>query len=250
MNKPTFIYTVLDSQASIVATDTASGYAAENVLSAAEDTAWKPANTTGEKTLEIDFGPSVFQDVGQIAIIGKQLDGVTLSINELFGAVRDEISAAAVISTTNNCTYRTFTQASRGNIELVFAGMSSSTEIIYVAICPTVPLPYLEDGHDPDSYTTEGTHLIGTAGTYLGSTQQRSMLTLSLSFGQVTAAQYAYFAAWAEACIKTMRPFFYVPDTDQPECLFGWVDAKYKFSAPYKNGLRKIAAIPFNARKL
>lgn len=248
MNKPTFIYPCHAPAASVSATDTAAGYAAANILEGTEDTAWKPLNTTGAKTLTITLGTTL--EIGQVAILGKNLNGVTITVNGHLGATNYELSAAAAVTTANDCIYYQFTPREVDTISLIINGATSTTTIMHVACCRAVSLPYLEDGHDPDAFQSEGTHLISVNGSYLGNTQQRAMMSLSLSFGQVTAGQYTPFEQWADACVKTIRPFFYVPDTDQTTCLFGWTDAKYKFTAPYKNGLRRIGSISFNARRI
>lgn len=250
MNKPSLIYATHLATATASATDTAAGYAAANVLDATEDTGWKPANTTGAKSITVALDAQM--PIGAVAILGQYLNGVTLTVSgstDNFVASNVELSAAAVINSSVFITaWRMFAENHYSHIKLTFSGFSTSFSIQHIACCRAVPLPYLTDGHDPDAFQSEGTHLIGSAGTYLGATQQRTMRTLNLDFGQITSSQYLPFQLWAEYCIMTIRPFFYVPDIDQPECFFGWADAKYKFSAPYKNGARKVAAIPFTGR--
>jgi hypothetical protein len=249
MNKPTFIYPTHLTTATATATDTATGYDAANVLEGAEDSAWRPSNTSGQKSITITLGGML--PIGAVAILGNYLNGVTLEVRGSTNgfATSTVISAAAVISSSAFITaWRGFTENYYTHIRLTFAGFSASFDVAHIACCRAVPLPWLEDGHDPDSFQATGTHLIGTAGTYLGCTQQNTMRTLSLEFGQIPNSQYEAFQFWAEYCVMTMRPFFYVPDISQAECYFGWVDAKYKFSAPMKSGARKIAAIPFSGR--
>lgn len=250
MNKPAFIYATHLTTAVATATDAATGYAVANVLDATEDTSWRPLDTTGAKTVTINLGGTL--PIGQIAVLGNYLNGVTLSVHgstDGFVASDVELSAAAVIGSSAFITaWRRFTEGLYSHIRLTFSGFAASFEVQHIACCRAVPLPYLEDGHDPDCFQATGTHLVGVAGTYLGASQQNTMLTLSLNFGQITAAQYLPFQLWAEYCVMTMRPFFYVPDIDAPECYFVWVDAKYKFSAPYKNGARKVAPMPVTGR--
>jgi hypothetical protein len=248
MDKPTFIYPCHYLNATATADDTS--YAAPNVLNGCEDTAWKPSNTTGAKTLIIALGGSL--SVGQIAILGTFMYGSTVEIrgsSDGFVSSNFQLSAATM-TIPQTITWRSFSETSCTHIKLIFSTFTSSFSIRHIAVCRAVSLPYLDDGYDPDAFQAEGTQLIGLSGTYLGATQQRTMLSLSLAFGQVTAAQYTPFEQWADACVKTMLPFFYVPDISQQLCLFGWTDAKYKFSAPYKNGLRKVSAIPFTARRV
>lgn len=248
--KPSFIYPIHLTTATVTATDTASGYAPANVLQGVEDTAWKPANTTGSKSLVIHLGGLL--PIGQVAVLGQYLNGVTLEVRgstDNFATSDVQLSAAAVISTSEFVTtYRRWTEALYSDIKLIWSGFAASFEVIHVACCRAVPLPYLEDGYDGDSFQSEGTALVGTAGTFLGFTQQRTMRNLNLDFGQIVSSQYLPFQLWAEYCVMTLRAFFFVPDVDQPECYFGWVDPKYKFSAPMKKGSRRIAPIPFTGR--
>ncbi|OHD20433.1 MAG: hypothetical protein A2Y38_26360 [Spirochaetes bacterium GWB1_59_5] len=250
MSRPSFIYPTHLNIATAAATDTATGYAAANVLEGCEDTAWRPSDVTGAKSVIIALGGLL--PIGQVAVLGQYLNGVSLEVRgstDGFVASDVALSAAAVINSSAFVTgWRSFGEGSYSHIKLIFADMGASFEVQHIACCRAVTLPFLDDGYDPDVFQSEGTHLIGVAGTYLGATQQRSMRSLSLNFGQIPSALYPAFRLWAEYCVMTMRPFFYIPDTALPECYFGWVDAKYKFSAPFKNGLRKLAAIPFTSR--
>jgi hypothetical protein len=250
MNKPSFIYPTHLTTATATATDAATGYPAANVLEGCEDTAWRPLNTTGAKSLTISLGGLL--PVGQVALLGNYLNDVTLELRgstDGFVASDVQLSAASAINSSAFVTaWRSFAEGYYTHVKLIFTGFSASFEIQHAAICRAVSLPYLDDGHDPDIFQAEGTALIGAAGTFLGFTQQRTMRALNLDFGQITAAQYFPFQFWAERCISTLRPYFYVPDIGQAECYFGWTDAKYKFSAPMKAGARRLAAIPFTGR--
>jgi hypothetical protein len=248
--RPSFIYSIAPVTATAAASDTASGYAAQNIMEACEDTSWKPANITGSKTININLG--LVLPLGAVAILGQYLNGITLEIrgsNDNFVSDNVQLSAPTVInSPTFNTAYRLFTGVDYQYISLIMSGFGASSEIMHVAACREVSLPYLEDNHDAESYQPTGTHLVAPSGVYLGSSQQSTMRNLTLDFGQIPTSMFPAFQLWAEACIKTMKPFFYVPDVDQPECHFGWADAKYKFSAPSKLGRHKIAAIPFTSR--
>lgn len=250
MNRPAFIYPTHMSTATATATDAATGYPAANVLEGVEDTSWRPLNTTGAKSLIVHLGGLL--PIGQVGVLGNYLNGVTLEVRgstDNFAASDVQLSAPAVISSSAFIdAYRQFTENLYTDIKYIFTGFGSAFEVQHVACCRAVPLPFLDDGHDPDCLTPDGSHLVGAVGTYLGSTQRSTMRNLNLDFGQITNAQYPPFQVWAEYCIMRMRPFFYVPNIDQPECYFGWVDAKYKFSAPMKSGARKLAPIPFTGR--
>jgi hypothetical protein len=248
--RPSFIYSLAPVTASAAASDTFSGYAAQNVMEACEDTSWKPANVTGDKTLTLDL--ALILPLGAVAILGQYLNGITLEIrgsSDNFVSSDVQLSAAAVISTAAyNTAYRQFAEVSYRYIRLIMSGFGASSEIYYVAPCRAVSLPWLEDNHDADCFQPTGSHLIGVAGMYLGTSQQCAMRMINLDFGQIPSSQFPAFQLWSEACIRTMRPFFYVPDSTLPECWFGWVDAKYKFSAPSKMGRHKLATIPFTSR--
>lgn len=248
--RPSFIYSIAPTTAIATATDTASGYAAQNIIEPCEDTAWKPLNITGSKTLVLDL--QLLLPIGQIAVLGQYLNGITMEVRgstDNFVTSDVQLSAAAIISTsTFNTAYRQFTEDSYRYIKLILFGFGPSTEIMHVSACRSVSLPYLEDNHDDQSFQPTGTHLVAPSGVYLGASQQCTMRNTSLDFGQIPSSMFPAFQLWAESCLRTMKPFFYVPDINQPECYFGWVEAKYRFSAPVKLGLRKISAIPFISR--
>ena len=251
MNQPAFIHCAYAATASASATDTATGYAPADALIATEDpgVAWKPANTTGAKSYTIYLdGPQV---IDCLALLGRGLNGITLEVRgstDNFSTSNVQLSAGAALvgsciawrKWTNSTAYRC--------IRLNFSGFGSDFLLMYA--CPTQlqPLPYHADGHDPDVIQAETKHLLSPQKMFLGTTQQNATRPLSLDWGQLTDAEYAPFAAWADNCVATSRPFFYVPDIDQSTVYFGWTDEKYKFSAPYKNGLRDIGKIPFTAR--
>jgi len=248
--KPAFIYANYLPTAAVTATDTATGFDPADVLEPVEDTGWKPTDVSEPKSLTIDLGVSV--PWGCLAILGEYLNGVTLQVlasTDDFVGSSVEVSAAAVINTgTFVSTWRSFTERNERYCRLIFSDMGASFEIHHVAICRYDQLPYLNDGHDPSVIQATGTHMISQAGYYLGSNHQRTMKPLSLDFGQTTAAQFVKLQRWADVCVNKMQPFFYVPDTGLPECWFGWLDEKYKFAAPSKEGARRIAPIPFTTR--
>lgn len=182
---------------------------------------------------------------------------VTIGVNStLYGTytsggqaenVGAQASAPSPISTYVTA-YRKWGSLSGRYWRVIFSGHGPSFEIYHIAFSQADLLPWLSDGHDPDNYQTEGIHLISPDGHHLGSHQLRTMRHLSLDFGQLTDAEAVVFQRWGDKCVKTLQAFFYVPDSSQPICYFGWADAKYKFAAPYKKGLRDMAPIPFISR--
>ena len=98
-----------------------------------------------------------------------------------------------------------------------------------------------------------GDHLVSQDGRYLGSAQRNAMREFSLNWGEIAQTDYVNLAAWATACIATLRGSFFVPDTANKstafdgECVhFGWADKR--FSAPYRLGFRKVDTINFTTR--
>ena len=248
MNRPAFIYAAYLPGTTVAATDTAAGYAPADVLEGCEDSGWKPVDTTGSKSLTLDLGGAFL--VGALAMTGEYLNGVTLEVrasSDNFALSDVQVSPPASIVNFTTA-WRNWSAGTWRYWRLIFSGIGASFLLHHVALGPFEPLPFHGDGHDPDTFGAEGDHLVSVSGYYLGNSQRRAMRAISLGFGQVTADEYVLFQRWADVCVRTLRPFFYVPDTDGTDCLFGWIDAKYKFSAPYKNGLRDMAKIPFNAR--
>lgn len=248
--RPSFIYSIAPDTSTATASDTMAGYDAQNVIEPTEDTSWKPANTTGNKSLVLDLQLQL--PIGAIAVLGQYLNGITMEVRgstDNFVSSDVQLSAAAVISSSSfNTAYRTFTEGSYRYIKLILSGFGASSAIMHVSCCRSVNLPYLEDGHDPVKFKPTGSHMVGVSGVYLGASQQCTMRNLSLDFGRIPSSQFPAFQLWAEACLQTMKPFFYVPDSALPECYFGWVEAKYEFSAPVKYGIHKLSAIPFTSR--
>lgn len=248
MLQPLFIYADYLPAAAVTATDTATGYAAADVLQAHEDSSWKPANITGAKSLTFDLSTALSR--GAIAVAGEYLNGVTFEVRastDNFATSDVQISAPAAISSYTT-SYRLFANSIYRYWRLIFTDMGASTEIYHVAIQKQDLLPWHENDPAPEAYKTEGSHLVSPDGHYLGATQTRTMRNLELDFGLILDAEYVIFQRWADSCVKTLRGFFYVPDSSQAACHFGWADAKYVFKAPYKNGMRDLAAIPFVSR--
>ena len=53
--RPSFIYSIAPATALATASDTLSGYLAGNILEACEDSGWRPATISGDKTLTLDL---------------------------------------------------------------------------------------------------------------------------------------------------------------------------------------------------
>lgn len=248
MLQPLFIYADYLPTAAVTATDTATGYAAANILQAHEDSSWKPANVTGTKSLTVDLGTALTR--GALAIAGEYLNGVTLEVRastDNFVTSDVQVSAPAAIAAFTT-TYRLWTNAAYRYWRLIFTNIGTSTEIYHVAIQQQDLLPWHASDPYPEGYKTEGQQLVAVDGHNLGAVQTRTMRNLNLDFGEVLDTEYIIFQRWADSCVKTLRCFFYVADSSQASVYFGWVDPKYEFKAPYKSSIRSLAAIPFVSR--
>lgn len=246
---PAFLFTSYPATASASANDSASGYAAGNILFATEYNGWMPSDTTGDKILTIDLGTA--QVVDSIGLAGLGLDGVNCEVRgstDNFGSSDVQLSATATLSGSIAAWVNFANLASYRYLKLIFDTMGSDFMVAYACCTAARVMPWLEDGHDPDIYQTTGSHLISPSGVVLGSVQQSTLRDLSLGFGQVNDSDYQKFADWAATCVATLRPWFYVPDSSAAAVYFGWTEASYKFSAPYRSGLRTMAKIPFKAR--
>lgn len=248
MAQPLFIFASYLPGAAVSATDTATGYSAANVLQANEDTSWKPADTVGTNDLVIDLGAAL--PVGAIAIAGEYLLNVTMEVRgstDNFSSSNVQLVAPFTIEHYTTA-YGLWTNATYRYIKIRLSNVGASTEIYHVAIQQQNLLPYLDDGFDPDSFKTEGEHLIAVDGHLLGSVQSCTLRELALNFGQVTDTEIIPFQRWADACVKTLTGYFFIPDSAETLAHFGWTDSKYTFKTPYKSGLRTVGVIPYISR--
>lgn len=248
MNQPLLIYSDYLPAATVTATDTKAGLDPLDVLQAEEDNVWQPANTSGAKSLTIDLGSA--QDVGCVGIVGEYLLGVQIAV----AASSDNFAASNVaMGTITPMGSYTTAWLGWGDVSyrywrLTFTGVGPSFAVAHVALCRMQLYPWFADGADLRAYKSEGSILTAPDGRFLGSNRLRTMREVPLDWGQVTDTEFVWFERWADASIKPMRPFFLVPDTDQEECWFGWLDPRTKFSAPMKHGLRDVGKMTFLAR--
>ena len=247
MLSPLFVYGDYHAQAAVTATDSKTGTFPVDILQAEEDNCWRPANVTGSKILTFDF--YLQKNIGAIGIVGDYLNGVSVSVygsNDNFASQNVQLLAPvtmveyqANVFTWTNRTYRYAC--------VIFSGHGLSFAVAHVAFCNYAPLPFLNDGLDPKAYKTEGEHIISPEGIYIGSHKSRTMLNVTLDFGQVTSVEFIDFQAWADVCLKGLKAFFYVPDSSSTNCYFVWSD-KPSFSATWKNGLRNVGQITLTGR--
>jgi hypothetical protein len=249
MNKPLLIYASYLPTASVTATDSAAGYDPNDILQAEEDNVWRPANASGPKVLTFDLGNP--QAMGCLALVGENLNGVTLEIRasaDNFVTSDIQICAATTINdfiatwrSWGNITYRWW--------RLVFTGMSPSFALAHAAFCHFDLLPWFADGMSIDAYQTTGTQLVSPDGRFLGSNRQRTMRLIDLIWGKVTDAHFLLFQPWGEYCIHGLSAFFLVPDSSQGACYFSWInDPKMIFKAPRTNGSLTMPIITITSR--
>lgn len=253
MNRPAFLYpnTPYLSSATAAATDSYAGSSPSAMLSATEDTYWRPANVSGAKTVTIDLAEARLVDT--LALLGQGLDGVTVEVRastDGFITSNVQIVPDTVLVADVNAAWLDL-QDEQTHVyrywRLIFSTMGSAFRVAFACLCDRALLPWFEDDIDADSVEADGEHLMSAQGLYLGSPQQNAMRELRLNLGAVTDGEYFVIAHWAARCVATLNPFFLVPDTATPACLFGVVADK-RFSAPYRNGLREVQSIRFLTR--
>ena len=243
MAQPTILYpnTPYLATAAVTATDSYSGTVPVNVLSAREDTYWRPANTTGTKVLTIDLGET--RNLDSVAIVGEGLDGVTVtletSVNGSDYTTRlDGVTWASPV----NAGWDAWTAAAARYVKISFATFGSAMRVAWVCLCDRAAFPYLERDFDPLNIDEAGEALVSPGGLFLGNLQKRAMRELSLSFGTVQPNEGLVIYDFVEQCIKTARPWIFVPDTDSGTCFFCW-QSKPKFSAPHRLDQYDVAPI-------
>lgn len=244
---PAFIYYPGDVAAVSDSPDSSS-YTPADVLEADELNGWAPASTTGDHALIFDFGTAT--PISCIALAGSGMDGIALEIRgstDNFSSSDVAVSAEAALS-GDAYAWRSFTQAEYRYYKLIFSGHGTDFIVYHAVLQLLQPLPYLEDGACLSPLTTDGTALISQQGLRLGSVINKVSRRFNLDWGQVTAAELAYFTAWAERCLPLLQPFFFIPDINQPVAHFGSVDDKTDWQPKMKHGLYDPSKLVFTAR--
>lgn len=247
MDKPAFLFCNHDDSASVTATDTQAGLDVNDVLYATEDTFWKPLNTTGTKAVVVDRNVTTYFNT--LSLLGISLDGVALEIRgstDNFVASDDQLISGVIVSDINSA-WISFSGGEYRYIKLNFTGFDTDFAVSFVCFSELVKLPYLEKDYDPDNMKATGKHMVSSSGMYIGFNLQKNMAEFDIVFGQVTEYEYNYFYNWRQNCIKTMNPFFFVPDVSEDAIYFGWLD-NASFSAPLENGMRVMGNIKFVTR--
>lgn len=228
-----------------VASDNAPGWLPQHALAPDEYSGWRPLDATTTATLTVTFPAATTID--SIGLAGFAMDGalVTVAISS-DGWVTSRQIAETELTADSDAIF--FSAVTTSAISLTLTERAAEFCLFYLCPCVAQLLPALMDGHDPDIYQADGTQHVAPSGKYVGSVQHRAELTLSLDFGLLDQDDYAEFIPWAETCVTTLRPFFYIPDFGDWVVWFGSTDAGYKFSAPVKAGLRQLGRIPYRAR--
>lgn len=248
MPQPTLLYpnTPYLATATASATDAYAGTAATHVLSAREDTYWRPANTSGAKTLTVDLGE--VRATNALALVGEGMDGVLLDVEvSTNGSAWSTVLADGNLFAPVNVGWAAWTQTPARYVRLTFSAFGSAFRVAWVCLCNAELLPYLEQDFDAHNIDEAGEASVSPGGLFLGNVQRRSMRELTLRFGLLEAAEVAPLSAWAAQCVVTGRPWVFVPDTGSLEAFFCW-QQKPKFSAPYRMSMYEVAPITATTR--
>jgi hypothetical protein len=242
--RPSLLYpnTPYLGTATATATDSYTGTTPAAVLSAREDTYWRPANASGSKMLTIDLGAARIVDA--LGLVGEGLSGAVLTLEtSLDGASWSAAVSAANLFSPVNAAHVTFTSRLAQHLRLTFSAFGSTFRVAWVCACDVAEFPYFEQDYDPENVSEAGEAMTSPGGLYLGNLQWRTMRELSLAWGTLLDGEMVVVRQWVEQCIRTGRPFLLVPDLAGAEVYFCWQE-KPKFSAPRAiNGLFEIEPI-------
>ena len=246
MDKPTFLYCTWAATATVTPTNSAAGFTPGDILFATEDTTHRFA-TNGYCVYTIDTGVAITADA--FAIIGSALHGQVFSI--LGDADNSGIWTTVLLNHTlsadSGAAWAAFPAKTFRYWQFVFVNAPSNMEIAHICLCAVSDWPWLEEDWDPDSLTVDGSILLSSSGYFAGGTTQSVMREMPISPGAVTPDEYAVIKAFADTVIRNKRGTFFVPDVSAATVYFGYIDND-TFSAPYRNGLREVAALKFITR--
>lgn len=248
MAQPTLMFCDYGSTATVTASSTLNGLVATDILIATEDTYHSPTSTSSYNIV-IDAGESITADA--VAFLGAYLDGVTVEVRgstDNFSASDVQVSAGSALTANINSAWRAFTEASYRYWKFNVSGHPSNIRISHICLCSAADYPYFEKDPDILNVKPEATQLLSQSGIYVGSNQTKTMRELPLIWGEVTASELAVLSVWKVACIETVKAFFLIPDQDEDDVFFGWIDGGGEFSAPLENGVYKIRANTMTTR--
>lgn len=249
MGKPTLLYCEYGNTATATASLTGNGNDSD-ILIATEDTYYAPQATTSFNIV-IDMGSAVVVD--SVAILGANLDGASVEVRgstDNFSASDVSVSASATIDAPVNAAWRSFTEVTYRYYKILFSGHPSNARVAHICLSSAGVFPYFETDPDIRNFKPTAKQLISQAGVYIGANQKKSMREMALDFGEVTPSELTVVQTFAEACVKTVNPFFLVPDVAETDCFFGWIPDGGQFKSPYTPGVYSIDPFTFETRAI
>jgi hypothetical protein len=184
--------------------------------------------------LTIDLGETRLLDT--LALVGEGMDGVTVKLelstdNSNWSTKLDDVTWSAPV----NAGWDDWASAGARYVKISFSTFGSAFRLAWVCLSDRDTYPYLESDWDGSNVDEAGESLISPGGLYLGNIQKRAMRELSVNFGVVANADIAIIADFVEQCVKTGRPWVFVPDVADATCYFCW-QSKPKHSSPFRLG--------------
>ena len=122
-----------------------------------------------------------------------------------------------------NAAWVSFTSATYRYLKYTFSGHASNMRVAHICSMVRPAMPYFETDPDIDNVTPSVVQLVSQSGFYIGSNQTKAMRDITFEWGEVTPAELVTIAAFAEACIRVVNPFFFIPDVDETDSFFGWI---------------------------
>ncbi len=247
MAQPAFLYKTYPSVVSVVASSTLSGFDAEDILIATEDTKHAPDSVV---TYNYVFDMGVPYTGDYFAILGANIGSISVEVRgstDDFSGSDDLISAEATISADVNTAWRSFDTAAYRYWKFIISGHATNVRISNITVSELIVMPYFANDWDDDSLEIESTNLVSSSGVFIGVNQQNSMRNMDLDIGEVTPADLATVLTWVDECIKVSRPFYFVPDIDEDTVYYGWLQSP-SFSAPFDGSMHQIQSMRFKTR--
>jgi len=247
MGKPTILYCNYSTSATATPSLVGNGNGSD-VLIETEDTYYAPL-ATSSFSIVIDVGASTAFD--SFAIVGAYLNGTTVEVRgstDNFATSDVSISAATALTSDVNSAWRSFTTGTYRYWKFLFSGHPSNLRVAHVCLVTKLDLPYFETDPDIRNFNPTAVQLVSQSGIYIGNNQQKSMRDMSLNWGEVTQTELTVIQAFAESCIKVVKPFTFIPDIDETNSFFGWIPNGGSFSSPETPGVFSVNNLQFVTR--
>lgn len=248
MAQPSLLFCSYSSSAVVTSTSTLDGTDPQDIVISTEDTYHQPTGT-GNYSIVIDCAEDVTADA--VAFLGANLSGASVEVRgstDNFSASDVQVKASTALTTNVNAAYLSFTEVTYRYYKFNVTGHASNIRLAHICLDSAVDYPYFEEDPDISNVKPEGRSLVSQSGVYVGSNQTKAMREVNLNWGEVTASELTVLQTWSTNCIETMRSFFLIPDQDETDVLFGWLEDGGKFSAPLENGVYKVAANTMTTR--